>query len=105
MPNPRDEEKPNNTVGNILNKKTEREKNDEIIKERLEQYTKALNAIAATPNGKEFFSIFIKICGVFSPEDSNDPTVLLRNGERKNMYLNYIRPYLELEIKKDLENV
>lgn len=99
MPHPRDENKPNNTVSNILRTREDRDDVNKIIKEQEKEYRKALNSIADTEYGKFVFQILIKTAGVFDPIDPKD---LLRANDR-NMYLKFIRPFLEPELRKELE--
>lgn len=103
MAHGRDEDKPSNTVSNILDRRDKQSEQEEIIKERQEEYKKAINSVAATPNGKLVFDILIKASGVYEPVNTADARSLLRANDR-NFYLKFIRPYLEPQLRKELEN-
>lgn len=102
MVNGRDERTPSNTVGEILKSKEQRQNNDVIIKEQEKEYKKALNSMADTEYGKLVFKILIGASGVFEPVNTGDAKSLLRANDR-NVYLKFIRPYLEPELRKELE--
>lgn len=96
--------KPSNTVDKI---KLQRE----IIKtlgvqniEQADDYKMALNAITASENGKLVFKTLIKALGVHSPERGGDLAALIRISEKKNVYLDLIRPFLETSIRQEIEN-
>mgnify|MGYP003639353561 CR=1 FL=1 len=93
-----------NTVANILKQKENREKNKTILEEHQKQYKKYLSRYAASEEGKFVIGVLIKASGALSADDSNDAAALIRNSERKNFYFNFIRPYIEPEIRKELEN-
>lgn len=103
MVNGRDEEKPSNTVSRILEQREQREKQEGVIEERKEEYKKALNGVASTPNGKLVLELLVKASGVHEPVDTTNARSLLRANDR-NFYLKFIRPFLEPKLRKDLEN-
>lgn len=100
----RDEEDPSNTVSKILQQREKKEESYVIAKERQDEYKKALNGVASTPNGEILLKTLIKASGIHTPDKGSDVSTLIRMGERRNFYLTFIRPYLEPKLRKELEN-
>lgn len=102
-----DEEKPrnSNTVDKLLASRKERERKEAVAIENALEYQTALNGVAASPNGKLVFKTLIKACGVFDPDkEGSDGVALIRQSERRNFYLKFIRPYLEPQQRQELES-
>jgi len=102
-----DTEKPrnSNTVDKLLQSREERKKQEAIAIENALEYQKALNGVASTPNGKLMLKTLIKACGVFDPDkEGSDGVALIRQSERRNVYLKFVRPYLEPKQRQELEN-
>ena len=74
-----------------------------IASEQVEEYAKALNSMAASPNGKLVFRRLINVLGVHAVERGSDLASLIRISERKNVYNELIRPFLETNVKQELE--
>lgn len=104
MSDDRNSKNPKNTVGKILKAAEERKKLEDTIIENQEDYALALNGLAVTPNGKHFLKTLIKACHVFTPKSGLDGVALIETNTKRNLYLEFIRPYLEPAIRKDLEN-
>jgi hypothetical protein len=93
------------TTDRLIAARAEREKKEALAIENALEYQKALNGVASTPNGKLFIKTLIKACGVFDPDkEGSDAAALIRQSERRNVYLKFLRPYLEPQFKQELEN-
>ena len=100
----RNDKNPTNTVGRLNKQREDVEKIGELCSEGREAYRKAINGVAASPNGKIFLQTLIKAIHVFDPITAKDNIALIECNAQKNVYLKYIRPYLEPDVKKELEN-
>lgn len=88
------------TVENLKKSREQRKNLEKIGAEKLDDYAKALNAVAGSKNGKFFLKSLIGSLGVFEPintKGSVDDIV------KRNVYLEKIRPYLSEENRKELE--
>ena len=98
------DKRPQNTVSRILKEREKREHLEALGVENEQEYKKALNSMGKSRNGALVLRTLIKVCGVFEPDDGFDAAALIRKGERRNVYLKFIRPYLEPSIKQELES-
>lgn len=94
--------RPLSTAERILKQREERELNEALGVEGLEDYKTALNGMAASPYGRVVLQTIINASGVFEPINTGDAKSLLRANDR-NLYLKFIRPFLKEEVRKDLE--
>ena len=95
-----DRKPPTSTVDNLKVSKEQREQLKAIGAEKIEEYAKALNAVASTPHGEFFLQSLIKSLKVFEPiniKGNVDDIV------QRNVYLQKIRPFLSDEIRRELE--
>ena len=91
------------TAEKLMMARAERERQEALIIENQKEYAKALNDMAASQSGKLVLQTLIKACGVFTAKDGVDGVSLIENNARRNLYLRYIRPYLEPTNKQELE--
>lgn len=94
---------PKTTAEKLRAERDQLKKSAKIALENVEDYRMAVNGMAATPNGELFFKTLIKACGVFDPKHSTDALALIEDNAKRNVYLEFIRPFLEPEIRKELE--
>lgn len=94
---------PKSTAEKLLKQREERELNAALASEGKDDYKKALNSIAASEYGSIVLKTIISASGVFEPINTGDAKSLLRANDR-NLYLKFIRPFLETEIRKELES-
>lgn len=91
---------PRTTVENLQKSKQQRKELEKVGAENLEEYERCLNMVASTEAGAFFLKSLIKSLGVFKPintKGSVDDIVT------RNVYLEKIRPFLDNEIRKELE--
>ena len=96
--------KPTTTAEKLLAQQAERDKSEIIAKERAEEYRRAVNGVASTPNGELFLKTVIKALGVFAVKPNRDGMALVSDKALRDFYLTYIRPYLDEEHRRNLEN-
>ena len=92
------------TIDKLLSSREDRERQEAIIIENALEFQKALNGVASTPNGELVLKTLIKASGVFSSKGKLDGVALIRASDKSDFYLDFIRPYLEPNIRKELEN-
>lgn len=98
-----EKEKLRNTVDKLRESRALRDQQEVLKKEQEADYAKALNDMAASPSGRLVLRTLIRACGVFTPKEGVDGVSLIENNARRNLYLRYIRPYLEPVNKQELE--
>lgn len=94
---------PNDTVSKLLRQRELENEQKSIIIENQEEYKKALNGMASTPNGDLVLKTLIKAMRVFDPVTAQNNVALIECNAQKNLYLTYIRPYLTPELKQEIE--
>jgi len=95
----------NSIVDVMARRQEEREKANEIVIERIEDYKAALNNIFSSADGKYFAQYLLKFCGIFNDDIQLNPAKLVEDKGKKSVYLKMIRPYLEREVRKEIENL
>lgn len=92
------------TADKIKEKRAKREEENEIKEENLAEFKRALNDVAQSHNGEFVLRTLIhEVFGVFNIPRSNDGVALVEHNARRSIYLRYIRPYLEPQIRQELE--
>lgn len=84
--------------------KREREQEKEAQVENEEEYRRALNAFAGSPNGAIVLKPWIRFMKVFAVPSTNGMERVEQDGMRR-FYLKMIRPYLKPEFRMEIENV
>jgi len=95
--------KPKSTAEKLQMQREKAKEFGDIAAEEVETYKKALNSMAASEHGKIVLKTLIKACGVFSPDRGGDVSALIRQSERRNVYLEVIRPFINPELRQELE--
>lgn len=95
--------RPKSTVEKLQQQRDQAKVLGNIAADHVDEYKKALNTMAASEHGQLVFKTIIKACGVFTPDRGTDVAALIRQSERRNVYLECIRPLLEPTIKQELE--
>lgn len=75
----------------------------EIQVENEKEYMRALNGVAATPNGQIFLKQLIKCCKVFTVDEERDGVKLMEERGQRKLYLKFIRPYLDITLRRNIE--
>lgn len=89
----------------LLRERREAQANQQAIaKEHEADYKIALNGVASTPNGELVLKTLIRVMGVFALEQQVSPASAFENGIKRNIYLRFIRPYLDATLRSKLES-
>lgn len=91
------------TAEKLIASRVKNKEQKEKVIENMEEFKKALNGVAASPNGNYVLKIFIKALGVFAVKPNCDGMSLVKDKALREFYLSFIRPYLDDEIRQDLE--
>lgn len=95
---------PSNTADKLLQQQREREDRVGLSEEQYEDYKKALNGVASTPNGQFVLKTFIKAMGVFTVKPTREGVALVGDKALRDFYLTMIRPHLDTTLRQELEN-
>lgn len=72
--------------------------------EKQEEYRKALNRMASTPDGQYVLKQLIEFCGVFAFDNSAPDGRLAVEKGRRQVYLQAVRPFLDKSIIQEIES-
>lgn len=103
MTDRKDNGRPKSTAEKLQNQREQAKVLGNVASEQVEEYKKALNSMASSEHGALVFKTLINACGVFAPDKGTDVASLIRQSERRNVYLECIRPLLEPSIRQELE--
>ena len=84
-------------------KKRDAEAKQRILEEK-QQYTKSLNNIFASDDGKFVLKHLLVLMGIFSEDESLPDGRLAVQKGRRQVYLKGIRPFLEKTLRMEIEN-
>ena len=90
-------------VEKMIEDKVQSKQTQAINKEKLDDYIKALNGVASTPNGQLVLQTLIESTGIFRVDSSHNASKLVEDNGMRKVYLQLIRPYLEPELRKQVE--
>jgi hypothetical protein len=101
------EQQPNPAINSIVDKvlqdRAAREDQAIIIAENIEEYKKALNGMAGSEYGRFVLRKLIRYCGIHTFDTRPDPVKALEDNGKRKVYLELIRPYLDAEIRAEIE--
>ncbi len=75
-----------------------------ITKEKEAEFKKALNQMMSSTEGKYVAKYLLRYLGVFAVAKTRDPVAKLEHEIRRQVYLEFLRPYLERDLRMELEN-
>lgn len=104
MSEQQDSNKVKSTAEKLLEQQAEREHQSALTLENLQEYVKALQSVAETPNGQHVLKIWIKALGVFTVKPSRDAAALVVEKANRDFYLTYIRPHLDATTRQIIES-
>jgi len=78
------------------------EADDFKIKE-VAEWKLCVNAVASTSNGRLLLKSMLQYSGVLEAPKINSPNQMVTNAIKGAFYLTWIRPYLEPDVRKELE--
>lgn len=91
------------SIDKLAEAKENRKKQEALLAEEVHQYREVLNRLFASPDGQFFLKKLIKYCGVYSFDNSINPTKDVKDAERRKVYLELIRPYLDKTILMEIQ--
>lgn len=93
-----------NIVDALAKKAAEREKSQEVVIENIEEYKQALNMVFSTNEGKLVMKYLLRHSGIFNDDAQLDAAKLVEGKGRKSVYLKMIRPFLDKQLRMELES-
>lgn len=85
-----------------LEKRTAKKK--ELIEENIKKHQEVLNRIFSSEDGRFFYKVLVKYCGVFSVDNNIDDATLRENIGKKKVLLELILPYLDKDVRIGLHD-
>lgn len=105
-----DEKKPLNNItpdsilDRIAKERLEKNQREFLLKEEVEEYTMVVNSLFASEHGKYFLNKLIRYCGINSFDNELNPAKLIEDAGKRKVYLEIIRPFLDVTILAELDN-
>lgn len=87
----------------MLEKALARKDADEFKIKEIEQWKRCVNAVAASPDGRMLLRSMLQYSGVLEAPVINNPNRMVTNTIKGSFYLTWIRPYLQPEVRRELE--
>ena len=91
-----------NAIAKIAEAREKKQMQEALLAEEVAEYKLVLNRLFSTPDGQYFLKKIIKYCGVYSFDNSINPTKDVKDAERRKIYLELIRPYLDKTILMEI---
>ena len=91
-------------VEKMVRQNQERDRQKEKIVENAEEWTKAINSLCASPNGKLLIKYMLRHNKLFIVDNTRDHVKMIENNGARKVYLELIRPFLTAEVISDIEN-
>lgn len=67
------------------------------------EWKKCVNAVANTPNGRMLLKSMLQYSGVLDAPDIANANKMVTNTIKGSFYFTWIRPYLQPEVRRELE--
>lgn len=90
-------------ASDLLERALKRKDIDDFKIKEVEEWKLCVNAVASTQSGKMLLRSMLQYSGVMSPPEVNNPNKMVTNTIKGSFYLTWIRPYLQPDLKKELE--
>lgn len=90
-------------VSQALERIAGREAQEEHLIEDLENWKKAVQALASTPNGQYFLKVMNRHSKVFQAPNIGNATQVVLDAAAQAFYLKHVRPYLTATHKGEIE--
>ncbi len=87
----------------LLEKALGRKDADEFKIKEVAEWRQCINAVASTPNGRMLIRSMMQHSGHFDPPPIGNPHKMVTNAIRASFYLTWIKPYLEPDVKKEID--
>jgi hypothetical protein len=76
---------------------------DDFKIEQASEWKKCVNSLASTKEGKMFLRTMVTFCQLHTPKRGQGAERLLKVEGAQSFYLEVVRPYLERELRADIE--
>lgn len=90
-------------VGDMLERSMQRQEANEFKVKEIAEWEMCVNAVASTPNGRMLLRSMLQYSGILDAPTLNNPNKMVTNTIKGSFYLTWIRPYLQPEVRKELE--
>lgn len=87
----------------LLERALSRKEADDFKIKEIAEWKACVNAVAATPNGRMLLRSMLQYSGVLDAPAINNPNKMVTNTIKASFYLTWIRPYLNQDVRKELE--
>lgn len=87
----------------LLEAARQRKEDREFQVGELKQWKDCVNGVGSTPNGQLFLKSMIQYAGNLRPPTLSNPQKMLVNNIKAAFYLECVRPYLNPDIRKEVE--
>jgi len=87
----------------LLEKSLRRHEADDFKIKEVAEWKLCVNAVASTSNGRLLLKSMLQYSGVLEAPKINSPNQMVTNAIKGAFYLTWIRPYLEPDVRKELE--
>lgn len=88
----------------MLQRRQEKEKQELLLKEEIEEYRVVLNRLFSSPDGQYFLKKLIKYCGIYLFDNAPPDGRLAEEKGKRKVYLELIRPYLHTTVRQQVDN-
>lgn len=92
------------TAERILEGREDAKLQNDVTLENMQEFKRALNDVCNTPNGQLVFRTLIRAIEAFAPKSGRDAVALVESNAKKNVYFQFVRPFLEPETRHKLED-
>lgn len=90
------------SIDKIADARERKKQQQAALAEEVAEYKLVLNRLFASQDGQYFLKKLIKWSGVYSFDNSGNPTKDVKDAERRKVYLELIRPYLDKTILMEI---
>jgi len=90
-------------VSDMLERSMQREEANAFKIKEIAEWKTCINAVASTQNGRMLIRSMLQYSGILDAPVLNNPNKMVTNTIKGSFYLTWIRPYLEPDVRKELE--
>ena len=87
----------------MLERSLKRHDADDFKIKEITEWKNCINAVASSPNGRMLLRSMIQFSGIMDVPALNNPNRMVTNTIKGSFYLTWVRPYLQPEVRRELE--
>jgi hypothetical protein len=87
----------------MLEKAMARKEADDFKIKEIEEWKLCVNSVASSPNGRMLLRSMLQFSGVLEAPQVNNPNRMVTNTIKGSFYLTWVRPFLNPEVRRELE--